>query len=91
MSTILYSDKTMLQHGLKGSKHHLDAIIQFIQTEYGEARPEWKHYGKKVGWVLKIFNKKRNVLFVVPCDAFFKVVFTFGDKATDVILASSLT
>jgi hypothetical protein len=37
-----------------------------------------------------MFTKKRNVLFVVPCNKYFRVAFTFGDKATDMILNSGL-
>jgi len=37
-----------------------------------------------------MFTKKRNVLFVVPCDKYFRVAFTFGDKASDLIFSSEL-
>lgn len=29
---------------------------------------------------------ERNVLFIVPCDKYFRVVFTFGDKASDLVI-----
>lgn len=75
---------------LKKSKDYFDEICSFIKSNYGDITPEWKFYNKKSGWVLKLFNKKRNVLFIVPCQAYFKAVFTFGEKATDLVLLSDL-
>ena len=96
MSASLYHDKTivptmaMLDQDLKAGKTHLDSIIDFIKSSYGDVQPEWKHYGKKSGWILKLFNKKRNVLFVVPCEGYFRVAFTLGDKATDKVYQTQL-
>jgi hypothetical protein len=52
--------------------------------------PEWKFYNQKSGWILKMYTKKRNVLFVVPCDKYFRVAFTFGEKASDFVFKSKL-
>ena len=96
MSASLYNDKTivpdetMLDQDLKEGKAHLDSIMDFIKSSYGDVQPEWKHYGKKSGWILKLFNKKRNVLFVVPCEGYFRVAFTFGDKAIDKVYTTEL-
>jgi hypothetical protein len=75
---------------LAETKGYLDKIAEFIETEYGDFKPEWKFYNKKSVRILKMFTKKRNVLFVVPCDKYFKVAFTFGDKASDLIFNSEL-
>jgi len=32
-------------------------------NQYGPLTEEWKYYGKKTGWVLKYFYKKRNLFF----------------------------
>ena len=80
----------MLAVELGKTKKYLDSICSFIKSDYRDLTPEWKYYGKKSGWVLKLFNKKRNVLFIVPCSKHFRAVFTFGDKAVDKVLASIL-
>lgn len=96
MSVSIFEDKkicpteAMMSEGLGNSNIFLNELKQFIQNEFGEVTPEWKHYGQKSGWILKLFNKKRNVLFIVPLKEYFQTVFTFGDKAVDVILASEL-
>lgn len=96
MSASIYDDKTieptdkMLVYDLKTSKAYLDSISDFIEKEYGNYKPEWKFYNKKSGWILKMISKKRNLLFIVPLYDYFKVAFTFGDKATDLIFKSKL-
>lgn len=80
----------MLVVDLKKSKDYLDEIYNFIKSNYGDITPEWKFYNKKSGWILKLFNKKINVLFIVPCQTYFKAAFTFSEKATDLVLQSDL-
>lgn len=36
-----------------------------------------------------MFNKKRNLLYAVLCKDYFIIVFTFGDRAVDDIIASA--
>ena len=96
MSASIYDDKLvepnerMLLFDLENSIVLLNKIREFIEIEYGNLKPEWKYYNKKSGWILKLFNRKRNVLFVVPCNKYFRTAFTFGDKATDKIFNSEL-
>lgn len=80
----------MLVAELGETKGFLNKIESFIKDEYGDLTLEWKFYGQKSGWVLKMFNKKRNLLFVVPCKDYFIIVFTFVDKAVDEVIASTL-
>ncbi|ARV13871.1 DUF3788 family protein [Polaribacter sp. SA4-12] len=96
MAGSIYNDKLieptekMLSVDLEASYMFLTEIKEFIESEYGHLKPEWKFYNKKTGWLLKLFHKKRNVLFVVPYYKYFRVAFTFGDKATNKILESEL-
>jgi hypothetical protein len=80
----------MLASALGETKELLDSIVQFIKTEFGESHIEWKYYGAKIGWSLKIFNKKRNVVFLGPEDGYFRVAFSFGEKAYQEIMKSDL-
>lgn len=87
---LIVPDDKMLIYDLAETKGYLDKIAEFIESRYGGFKPEWKFYNEKSGWILKMFTNKRNVLFVIPCDKFFRVAFTFGDKASDLIFRSEL-
>jgi hypothetical protein len=96
MSASIYTEKMvmpdnkMLSYDLADSKMFLDEIAEVIKTNYGDFSTEWKFYNQKSGWILKMYTKKRNVLFVIPCNQHFRVVFTFGDKAFEQIMKSSV-
>jgi hypoxanthine phosphoribosyltransferase len=79
-------DEKMLATALNTTKIHFDSITRFIENEYGEINFEWKFYNQKAGWILKIINKKRNILFIIPCSGYFRVSFTLGDKAVDKVV-----
>lgn len=96
MSASIFSDKAMMPDeamltiALGETKTYLDQICSFIETETGHLAREWKHYGQKSGWTLKLFSKKRNLLFVLPGDGVFTLAFVFGARAVDAILKSEL-
>ncbi len=97
MSASIYSDKLvvpdekLLANDLGDTKSYLDKIAAFIEQEYGDLKTEWKYYGTSSGWILKMFVKKRNVLFLIPCQGHFLTVFTFGDKAVSMLLESDVS
>lgn len=96
MSTSIFSDKKVipdeaaLASGLGEAKEYLDRICKFIEEETGQLTPEWKHYGQKSGWVLKLLSKKRNLLFVGPDNGYFRLAFVFGERAVEAVLKSQL-
>ena len=96
MSVSVYEDKSitpnnkMLETDLANANKYYEAICNFIKKEYGDLKPEWKFYSKKSGWILKLLLKKRNVLFIIPLEGYFKTAFTFGQKATEMVLNSEL-
>ncbi|MFA5045915.1 MAG: DUF3788 domain-containing protein [Paludibacter sp.] len=79
-----------LSSTLGETKELLDSIFRFIETEFGDFHPEWKYYGTKLGWSLKLFCKKRNVVFVGPENGYFRLAFAIGDKAYNKIIQSNL-
>jgi hypothetical protein len=81
----------MLASALGETKEIFDTIVRFIGTEFGDSHIQWKHYGSKIGWSIKILNKKRNVMFVGPEDGYFRVAFAFGQKAYLEIIESNLS
>lgn len=96
MSASIFSDKTqvpdevMLSAALGKTKTYLDKICDFIETETGHLTREWKHYGQKSGWLLKLLSKKRNMMFVIPENGCFTVGFVFGDRAVNAVMNSNL-
>ena len=74
-----------------GSTYPLfEQIVKYLMDTHKDIRPEWKQYGKKTGWQLKLFKGKRNIMFVVPFEGSFIVYFTFGDKAVQQVMESDL-
>ena len=53
-------------------------------------RPEWKYYGAKSGWSLKLFDGKRNLCFVQPRPGRLQISFLLGRDAVAAALASAL-
>ncbi len=49
--------------------------------------PQWKYYGAKYGWSLKLFEKKRNLCFLGPKEGVLDVSFILGDRAREAALA----
>jgi len=81
----------MLALALGDTKELLDSIGHFIEMKFGDFHPEWKYYGTKFGWSLKLFHKKRNVVFVEPEDGYFGLAFAIGEKAFKEIMESEIT
>jgi hypothetical protein len=65
-------------------------LRQHLEEEYGPLVEEWKHYGQKTGWLLKLLRKKRNLFFLTPLEGHFRMTFIFGDKAVAAIEESDV-
>lgn len=83
-------DEAALAAEIGDTKEVLDRICRFIETETGQLTWEWKHYGQKSGWTLKLLSKKRNLLFVGPESGYFIIAFVFGDRAVEAVVKSQL-
>ena len=68
----------------------LDEIISSLTKIFGAVTKEWKYYGAKSGWVMKVLTKKKNQLFVIPCANYFRVSLTFSDRAVNKIMKYEL-
>jgi hypothetical protein len=66
------------------------AIKAHITEKHGKATEEWKYYGPKAGWVLKVLLKRRNLFFFTPLEGYFRVTFVFSDKAAAAVEKSNL-
>jgi hypothetical protein len=55
-----------------------------------DLRPEWKYYGAKYGWSLKLFYGSRNLCFLGPHDGQLMVAFLFGPADFERVLDSGI-
>jgi len=53
-------------------------------------RPEWKYYGQKYGWGLKLFAGKRNLCFLAAREHELGVAFIFGERDVPRVLAAAI-
>ena len=57
------------------------AIKKYFEDKQIDVQEEWKFWGQKYGWSMRLKHKKRNILYLVPCKGYFMAAFVFGDKA----------
>ena len=84
-------NEEILSKVLGRSYKYWKQIQSVLNDQYGELTPEWKFYGGKSGWTLKMMLKKRNLFFFAPCDKYFRIAFVFGDKAVKAIEESDVS
>jgi len=96
METSVFTDKstrpdnTKLAGTLGDKAGFWEAIKSHIKNNYGHVTEEWKFYGAKSGWALKLLLKKRNLFFFTPLRGDFRLGFVFGDKAVSAAEKSDL-
>lgn len=83
-------DAQELRKALGTSYKYWEELKNSLVAEHGELIEEWKYYGQKIGWTLKLFYKKRNLFFFTAGDKYFRISFVFGDKAVAEIEKSDL-
>ena len=59
-------------------------------ARHADLRPEWKYYGPKVGWSLKLFDRGRNLCFLGPHEGSFTIAFILGGPAASAALEAPL-
>jgi hypothetical protein len=60
-----------------------DEITDGIGRELELLGREWKSYGPKHGWVLRLQRGKRNIVHVAPCQGCIHVLLILGDRAVE--------
>jgi hypothetical protein len=61
-----------------------------VAAEHGPVVEEWKYYGAKSGWSMKLLRGARNLFFLIPGEGAFTLGFIFGDKAVAAVERSGL-
>ena len=65
-------------------------LKKHLEEKQGPITEEWKFYGAKSGWILKVLRKKRNLFFFTPLKDHFRISFIFRDKAVAAVEKSDL-
>ena len=88
MALSIFDDKdkfpteSELKAALEGSYDCWKSIIDFVFQSYAKTEAVWSFSGVKYGWSLRLKEKKRAIVYLIPCDKFFKMGIVFGEKAT---------
>lgn len=96
MASSILDDKSIkptanqLRKVLGRMKKLWDELRDSIAEHHGPVSEEWVHAGKNYGWSLRLKRKKRAILYMTPCDGFFRVAFAFGEKAVEAAHESNL-
>jgi hypothetical protein len=51
---------------------------------------EWKYYGKKIGWQLKVTRKGKALLYLTPVEKSFRIGFALRENERERLMNSSL-
>jgi hypothetical protein len=97
MTTPVFPDKSqapddsLLKKTLSVNYKLWNEIKDYVLKQYPEAAEEWAYPGKSFGWSFRVRDKKRVLVYFMPCDKYFRVSFVFGQKAADEALASGIS
>jgi hypothetical protein len=69
---------------------HWKRLVAEIQDDHGPLEELWNHGGPKIGWSLRLRDKKRVVAYCIPCERHFLVGVVLGEKAVAAARASKL-
>jgi hypothetical protein len=85
--SVLFADKTKkptaaeLAKVLGPTSALWDELKRRIAAQHAPLAEEWVFSGKNYGWALRLKQKKRAVVYLKPCEGFFRASFAFGEKA----------
>ena len=80
-----------LKTALKKSYKSWDKLKAYVLQKYPSALQNWSYAGAKYGWSFRLKDKKRAILYLIPCERYFKAALVFGQKATDEALGSNIS
>jgi hypothetical protein len=79
-----------LRSALGAAKPLWDQVVVDMARELELSDSEWKSYGAKYGWALRLKRGKRNIVHLSPGEGRFTVLFILGDRAVAAARASRL-
>ena len=66
-------------------------LAEFTKKQYPSATEDWYFSSEKYGWNFRVNDKKRALIYLLPRDKYFKIALSFGQKAFDKIMGSSIS
>lgn len=66
-------------------------LKDYLNSHLKNPGEEWNFPGKKYGWSFRMKSGKRNIIYFLPKKGYFKVALVFGQKATDQVMASTVS
>ena len=81
-------DNADLKESLGDTYQLWQLIKDYVISKYPQGFEVWNC--SKYGWSVRIKDKKRAIIYLLPREKFFKVAFVFGQKATDSIMKSKI-
>ncbi|MCL4235266.1 MAG: DUF3788 family protein [Deltaproteobacteria bacterium] len=96
MSEPIFADKSRVPNdadlatALGAAKAHWDFLIAFVRKSCPEATHEWKFYGAKYGWQLKIVRAKKALLYMIPHQGGFNAALALRPPAVAAQLGAAL-
>jgi len=73
-------DDKALASALGPAKELWDGFVRHIAGEFGPIAEEWGFYKS---WSLRLKQKKRTIVYLLPRDGHFLCAFVYGGKATE--------
>jgi hypothetical protein len=67
-----------------------DQLLATLADQFNLIDQEWNSYSPKAGWALRLKRKKRNIVYLSPCQGCFFASFALGDKAIQAAHQSKL-
>ena len=95
------SPSAFLDRGSPPSERSLEAVLgkgndlwaqlrASLSSEFTPLQEKWSFSGKSHGWILRLRQKKRTVLYMVPCPGYFVASFALGESACQATQRSGL-
>jgi hypothetical protein len=79
-----------LAAALGAGKALWDQLIATVVEQLSLDGEEWNSYSRKAGWALRLQYRKRNIVYLSPCQGCFVASFALGDKAVAAARADKL-
>jgi len=70
-----------IARALAGAYPFWQDLVSSLKRELKLDGEEWNSYSTKAGWSLRLQFKKRNILYLAPCNESFRASLVLGDRA----------
>ena len=82
--------KAQIARALAGAHPLWQDLVSSLKRDLKLDGEKWNSYSTKAGWSLRLQFKKRNILYLAPCNGTFLACFVLGDRALAAAKSSNL-